>query len=263
MEVFTTHKLLAFFLVVLFLLPIVTFAQNKKELNGQITARDKDVTGVVVQNISTKKATITDLDGNFSILVSVNDTLIFSAIQFKRKVFPITATIYTSNFITVPLEDFVNELNEVVVRPFNLSGNLGSDITGLKLEKDVSAEALGLPNAGVKVISQSERKLYEATTGGGIPLNPIINAITGRTKKLKNQVKLEAKYARTQRVQNFYVDSVLVRELKIPNEKLDDFMHYCEVDSTFQKTVDTKDKLKILEFMVKKSLLYREDNNFD
>lgn len=246
------------------LLPALTIAQNTKQLKGKVVAKDRDVTGVVVQNTTNEKATITDVDGSFTIQVALNDTLVFSAVQFKRKVIPITPSFFNATFLTIPLEEFVNELDEVVVQPFNLSGRLGSDVTGLKLEKDVSAEALGLPNAHVRVVTQSERKLYEATSGGGlIPLNPILNAITGRTKMLKNRVKVDAKYARTQRVQDFYVDSIFKSDLKIPYEKINDFMYFCEVDSVFQATVDTHDQLKIWEFLVQKSVIYRENNDLD
>ncbi|WP_350287955.1 carboxypeptidase-like regulatory domain-containing protein [uncultured Croceitalea sp.] len=233
-------------------------------------AKDKDVTGVTIQNISTKRATITDLDGNFSIEVKLNDTLVFSAVQFKRKVLPISKALMETPFITVPLEEFVNELREVVVQPFDLSGNLDTDVTGLQLSKDVSAEALGLPNAHSKIPTQSERKLQQATYGkfnlGMIltpPLDPIINAITGRTKMLKKRVKTDQTYARTRRVQDFYVDSLFVSELKIPEEKIDDFMYFCEVDPIFQTTVDTHDRLRIWDFLVKKSLAYRENNGLD
>ena len=42
--------------------------------------------------------------------------------------------------------------------------------------------------------TQSERRLYEATSGSGlIPLNPILNAISGRTKKLKSHIAIERK----------------------------------------------------------------------
>jgi len=95
------------------------------------------------------------------------------------------------------------------------------------------------------------------------PLDPIINAITGRTKMLKNRVKIDKTYARTQRVQNFYVDSIFMQDLKIPYEKIDDFMYFCEVDSTFQTTVDTHDKLKIWEFLIQKSEIYRKSNELD
>ncbi len=246
-----------------------------KQLKGKVYGKDKDVVGVVVQNISSQRAVITDVDGNFSILIRQNDTLVFSAVQFKRKVIYVNDELFNTSFITVPLEEFVNQLKEVVVRPYDLSGDLNQDLDDLQLEKDVSAEALGLPNAHAKIITQSERKLQEASgmsikggggiggAGGALTLNPIINAITGRTKMLKNRVKVDKTYARTQRVQGFYVDSLFVMTLKIPAEKVDDFMYFCEVDPTFQDMVDSKDKLKIWDFMVSKSRAYRENNNLD
>jgi len=147
---------------------------------------------------------------------------------------------------------------------------LDSDIVGLSLEKNVSAEALELPNANVRIITQSERKLQEASKGLyslrrplAVGVTPIINAITGRTKMLKKRLETDKVYARTQRVQQFYVDSLFVHDLKIPEKNIADFMYYCEVDTNFQQTVDTKDKLKIWEFLVKKSVRYRRDNDLE
>ncbi|MBS9463271.1 carboxypeptidase-like regulatory domain-containing protein [Flagellimonas sp. 389] len=241
-----------------------------KQLKGKVYSKGKDVVGVVVQNITTKNAVITDMDGNFSIAVQRNDTLVFSAVQFRRKVLPVTEDILNTNFVTVPLEEFVNELKEVVVKPFDLSGDLGKDIGGLQLEKDVSAEALGLPNAHSKIPTQSERKLQQATFGKfnvamilSPPLDPIINAITGRTKMLKNRVKVDETYARTQRVQDFYIDSLFISTLKIPVGSIDDFMYFCEVDEQFQKAVDSKDRLRILDYLILKSRAYRENNDLD
>ncbi len=250
----------------IFLLLCSTFivGAQTKTFKGKVYADNADVTGVVIQNTTTERATITDLDGNFSIQVRLNDTLVFSAVQFKRKLLPVTKALWDSPFVVVPLEEFINELQGVTVNPYNLSGRLDADITGLKLEKDVSAEALELPNANVKIITQNERKLYEASTGSGlVPLNPIINAITGRTKMLKNRVKVNRVYARTQRVQQFYVDSIFMTDLRLPKDKIPDFMYFCEVDEQFQQTVDTHDKLKIWEFLVQKSAIYRRENGLE
>jgi len=101
------------FLFAFFCLPFVLFSQASKEIKGRVVAKDKDVTGVVVQNITTERATITDLDGSFSIQIAVNDTLVFSAIQFKRKILQITTAVYNASYLTIPLEEFVNELKEV------------------------------------------------------------------------------------------------------------------------------------------------------
>ncbi len=241
-----------------------------KTLYGKVVSEDEDVVGVVVQNITADKAVITDFEGKFAIDVQVNDTLVFSAVQFVKKTLPVTEILYHASYIEVPMVEFVNQLKEVVVSPYNLSGDLTQDLGKLSLEKDVSAEALKLPNAHQRIPTQSERMLDQATMGkfnmGMIlspPLDPLINAITGRTKMLKNRVKVDKAYARTQRVQDFYVDSLFVATLKIPTEKIDDFMYFCEVDEAFQSTVDTHDKLKIWDFMLEKSRAYRKNNNLD
>ena len=253
------------------------FAQEgeTKILQGKVISADKDVVGVVVQNVTTADAVITDLEGNFSIRVRVNDTLLFSAVHFLRKSLPVTEALYRSNFVEVPMQEFVNELKEVVVTPYNLTGDLTKDIDRVTLEKDVSAEALNLPNAHRRIPTQSERKLQEASSmsmtaggglggaGGGMSLNPIINAITGRTKMLKNRVKVDKTYAQTQEVQGFYTDSFFVSTLKIPMEKIDDFMYFCEVDEDFQTALLSEDKLRILDIMIQKSRAYRENNNLD
>ena len=248
------------------------FAQegDVKILQGKVISADKDVVGVVVQNVTTQDAVITDLDGNFSIRVRVNDTLLFSAVHFLRKSLPVTEALYSSKFVEVPMQEFVNELREVVVTPYNLTGDLSKDIDRVTLEKDVSAEALNLPNAHGRIPTQSERRLQQATAGKfnvgmllSPPLDPLINAITGRTKMLKNRVKVDKTYAQTQQVQGFYTDSLFVSTLKIPMEKIDDFMYFCEVDETFQAAIKSEDKLQILNVMIQKSRAYRENNNLD
>ena len=240
-----------------------THAQSffPKEVQGKVSSADGDVAATHVLNVSTKKAAITDIDGFFTIAAGLNDTLVFSAIQYKKKEIIVTTEILASKTIYVNLEPAVNELNEVVVMPYNLTGDLSRD---MKSEPVIVAATLGLPNAYVKKKTQSERKLNEATTGGGIvPLNPIINAITGRTKMLKERIHREETYARTERVRAFYSDSLFVTDLKIPLLKIDDFMYFCEVDSTFSGLVDTHDQIKIWEFMRKKSKVYIKNNDLD
>src|SRR5690606_24604649 len=171
-----------FFLLVVF----GGMAQDRtKTLQGRVTSPTMDVVGVVIQNKASGAAVITDLDGNFGIGAKLGDTLVFSAVHFHRKFLPVTESLYNSSFVEVPMVAFVNELREVVVRPYNLSGNLDQDIGNLELERDVGAEALGLPNAGRRIPTQNERMLQEAGSLKGmglglltsVPLNPLINAI--------------------------------------------------------------------------------------
>ncbi|WP_289644895.1 carboxypeptidase-like regulatory domain-containing protein [Maribacter aestuarii] len=239
----------------------------QKDLEGKVYSADGDVAATHVLNTTTQRATITDINGFFSIPVHVNDTLVFSAVQFKKKQVVVTLSIYSSTFLSVPLEDALTELDEVVVTPYNLSGDITKDITTLNLEPVVTASTLGLPNAYVKKMSQSERLLRSASyipfEGTKLALDPIINSITGRTKMLKKRVERNNLYDRTERVRDFYADSLYRTELKIPEEKTDDFFYFCEVDSNFQRIVDTHDLFKIWEYLKARSVLYRENNDMD
>ncbi|MGB5227796.1 MAG: carboxypeptidase-like regulatory domain-containing protein [Eudoraea sp.] len=249
------------FFLIFFLVVINASAQSFFfRLEGKVTSIDKGVPDVHVMNTSANRATITNADGLFSISAKLNDTILFSAVQYKRKTMVVSRAMLESSSIIVPLEEFINELDEVVVRPYNLSGDLSRDMNILKTEKVYVASTLGLPNAYVKPISQAERKLNEATTGGGIvPLNPIINAISGRTKYLKRVLATQEKYARTIRVREYYADSLFVKYLKVQENKIEDFMYFCEVDTTFSTVVDSRDKLKIWEYLKLRSTAYLKE----
>lgn len=226
-------------------------------LEGKVINLNEGIADVHVMNTSSNRATITNEEGLFSISARINDTILFSAVQYKRKFLVVSRAMLESRSIIVPLEELINELDEVVVRPYNLSGDLVRDMNSLRTDKVYVAATLGLPNAYVKPITQAERKLNEATTGGGlVPLNPIMNAISGRTKYLKKVLASQEKYARTSRVREYYADSLFVKYLKIPENKIEDFMYYCEVDNAFSSVVDSHDKLKIWEYLKLRSNAY-------
>ena len=257
-------RVLLLFLLLLAAMGLQAQEQFFNSLKGKIYSKDGDVAATHVLNITSNRFTIADTDGFFEISARLYDTLLFSAVQFKRRQVVVTLQVLEQEFLSVQMEDALTELSEVVVRPYNLSGDITRDVANIGAEEVMTASTLNLPNAYVRVPTMAERQLFEATTGGGIlPLNPILNGISGRTKMLRKRVKRDAKYARTQRVKEFYVDSIFTTDLKIPAGKIDDFMFFCEVDSSFQKVVDTHDRLMIWEFMRRKSLVYRENNGLD
>ena len=231
-----------------------------KKLEGRVYSRDGDVAATNVQNVSANRGTITDIKGFFTITANVNDTLVFSAVQFQKRVIVITKEILQQDFLNVTLVDALTELDEVVVTPYNLTGDITNDIDLISIEQVVTSSTLGLPNAYVKPTSKAERELFAATANPFMSFDPLINAITGRTKMLKERVARNKLYSRTEQVKAFYADSLFRIDLRIPEDKIDDLLYFCEVDAAFQVTVDTHDHLKIWEYIRKKSVVYRENN---
>lgn len=238
---------------ILFLMPIIVLGQQT--LKGKVVNSD-DVEGIHVFNKTYQKYTITDHEGVFEIMVREKDTLVFSAIQYGLKTIVMSNEILKKDSFLVFLEAKVNELDEVYIKP-KLSGDLLADSKSIKTRKIVTSKTLGLPNSHVIPPTQEERKLYTAThTGAGIiPVETIINAISGRTKMLKNHVKLNRKAALENKVLTTFGKNIL-KDFEIPQEKLHDFLFYLSSDELFTHIIRTKNNMIILDFINTKSKTY-------
>ena len=94
---------------ILFLFPIVVLGQ--KGLVGEIT-NSGDKEGIHVFNKTFQKYTITDANGSFEIPARVNDTIVFSAIQYQLKQVVVTDDILKN----LPL--FVVLILDVIIQIF-------------------------------------------------------------------------------------------------------------------------------------------------
>jgi len=252
----------------------------RTKLEGRVFSKDGDVAATHVSNITTNKGTITDFQGFFTISARFNDTLVFSAVQYKKKEVVITSKILENQKFEVYLEEALTELSEVVVTPYNLTGDMKRDAARIQVENIVTASTLGLPNAYNKIKTQNERKLAEADGGRFIEganfrldstfnpmivinLHKILNRITGRTKTLKNYVAIDKEIAILNKIKRFYHDSIYQQELKIPENRINDFMNFCEVDSLYSEVVEANDILRLWEFLQRNSLVYRKNNELD
>lgn len=257
--------------IVLFILFFGSFllkGQEEIRLEGRIISASNDVTAVHVSNITKNKGTITDFGGYFEISVQLGDSLVFSAVQFKRKEVVVTPEILNTALFVVSLEDMLTELNEVIVTPYNLSGELERDLFRVPLDSIITASTEGLPNAYVKPPSQSQRKLYTARTWDAkfyllaftSKLDPLFNYFSGRTKMLNERVERDAKMEQIERVRKFYADSLYINDLQISKTQINQFIYFCEQDSLFTSLVETDDKLKLWEFFKFKSTKYIDAN---
>jgi len=121
-------------IVLFFVLSWSTYSQNieRIEINGRIVVSSDDKEGVTVYNSSSNKGTITDEKGDFKIKVTLNDIIEFGALQFKDFQVTISEDVLKSKKLTVILVEEVNKLDEVVILPFNLTGNLNADLENVR-----------------------------------------------------------------------------------------------------------------------------------
>ena len=93
--------------------------------NVTVTGTVTDKTGEtvigasVVQKGNTSNGTITDIDGNFSLRVPANSTLVFSYVGMTSQEIPLKG----KTKVEVVMEDDAQALEEVVVIGYRLCGN--------------------------------------------------------------------------------------------------------------------------------------------
>lgn len=208
-----------------------------KVINGFVTSNaGSPVEGVTITNTSNKIMVVSDKNGQFSILSKQGDILSFSIVnyEFLRKF--INVQEFKSGIISVSLTPKSIELDEVVV-------NKHSDIT---------AENLGIiPKDQVK-LTTAERRLQTAgdfkpihllgLLGGHLEVDPILNAISGRTKMLKKEVAVEKKEFLMEKLLNLFEDKYYIETLKIPKELIMGFQYYCIEDPYFARSLNDKNK---------------------
>ena len=111
-------------------------AQNVKRVlvEGQIIVDYPDLEGVTVYNLSSNKGTITNEEGKFAISVTLNDKIEISALQFEKFSIIISQEILDAKSMTVFLVESINKLDEILILPYGLSGNLKTDINIIYVE---------------------------------------------------------------------------------------------------------------------------------
>lgn len=210
-------------------------AQSDPWLQGKITNEGHPVEKVNIANETTGKSTISDFEGHFNIAAKKDDVLIFSAVNLETKRITVDQLHLDQKELSVKMNTSILPLEEVKVNE-----NPG-----------VNAENLGIIPRGQKKYTPAERRLHEARTGSGIvPLNPILNAISGRTKMLKKELRVEKKERLLLQLDGWFEDDFYENTLKISENYVRGFHHFLIDDTDFVRALKAKNKT-LTQFLAK------------
>lgn len=210
---------------------------QQKTIHGKILIADASPQGVIILNLSSEKETVSDANGKFSIAASEGDVLVFHApnLDGQRKI--IEKKEYGSAYFEIRMTSKIEQLNEVEISKSN-----------------ITALSVGVLSRPAKQYTPAERRLRTAgefkpihllnLLGGTLPLDPIINAINGRTKRLRKEVSVEHREMLITKINERYSDAFFMEELKIPFENIDGFKYYLidfeEFENAFLSTQETQ-----------------------
>ena len=120
----------------------------------------------------------------------------------------------------------------------------------------ITAENLGVIPYGQKKYTPAERKLYTATSGGGI--DGLLNTISGRKAMLKKEIVVENKEQSLNRLAPLFEDKYYTETLKISADYIKDFQYYCVDDASFTAALKSKNKTLIMFLIVGLSESYNK-----
>jgi len=199
----------------------------RQEISGLVVLRELPVEKVNVRNDDSGFTTSTAADGTFKIMVRVDEALVFTAVNLETRRIKITQEILKNGFVKAAMSETTVPLPEVTVND----------------NKGITAEKLGIIPRGQRKYTQAQRRLHEATSGGGIvPLNPILNAMSGRTRMLKKEIQVEQKEKLLLQLDGWFDYDYYTQTLKIPEDYVDGFDYYIINDADFVRALKAKNK---------------------
>ncbi|WP_339710231.1 carboxypeptidase-like regulatory domain-containing protein [uncultured Kriegella sp.] len=237
-------RLFLFFVLV----SVIGFSQDTQEndrleaivVNAQTGAT---MSSVHVVNLNQVKGTITNKDGEFSIPAVVNDTLYFSFLGFKSQKIRVTNDMFKFGQTKISLTELAYALEEVIVRPYQLTGYLEIDVKNLPINN-----AYQYSISGLSVGYEAGKKNPSAVTKVlGAILNPA-DLLRNLFGKKPNQMRKLRQVKEDDQIRDLLASKfdreTLIELLQIEKVDIEDILNNCSYSKSF---ITTANDLQILD----------------
>lgn len=247
------------FILLLLSFTISVSAQSKRRVfNGKIVSDSLSVDKIHIINKNTLKGTYTNTYGDFAIPAKIDDTIVFSAVQFEPYKRIISEADFQQLQLIIKLKPKINQLDEVIVKSISIT------------------KGLSLPNADKKPLDRVENRLnaHNKSSAPIVALATILNQrggidnlyylLSGKRKRDRKLNKLmlkdtiaNEKTKTIQEIRLHFKDDFFISIIGIPKQKIDDFIYYCLKDDII-KLYNENRFLELTEIFFKESTPYLE-----
>ena len=226
-------------------------AQERVLLEGQVVSSDTLLENVHARNISTGRYSLTNSSGEFSILAKAGDTLLFSYVGMADLIRFVGSSDIQKKVLHIRMTQSTNELEEVNI----------SDV------REINAVSLGIIPKEIKTPTPYERRLQTAgdfkwihllgILGGSLQIDPILNAINGRTKKIKRNILVEKKIQNIAFLEG-YTD-YMKKSLELSDEEVRTLISLAVEESEVQLVIDSNNSDRVKFFLLDRWLKYQRE----
>lgn len=210
-----------------------------RELTATVVNAQTDLPleSVHVINLNHVKGTITNQEGKFTIPAAVNDTLYLSYLGFKTQKVRVTNDMFRFGDTKISLTELAYALEEVIVRPYQLTGYLEIDVKNLPINTNPQYSISGLPTsyeAGNKSPSAVTKVL-------GAILNPadlLRNLFGKKPKQLRKLQQVKGESEVRDLLASKFDREVLTELLQLEKVDIEDILNNCNYSRTFIRTAN-------------------------
>ena len=197
---------------------------------------------VHVINLNLVRGAITDKDGNYQIQARVNDTLYFTFLGFKPEKVRVSNDMLRFDGTQVSLNELAFALEEVVVRPYQLTGYLDIDVKYIPTN-----DAFQYSISGLNKSYESRKGPNSVTKILGAILNPadlLRNLFGKRPRQMKKLNEMKADQNIRDLLATKFDRVTLMELLQLEKMDIDDILNNCDFSNSF---ITTANDLPILE----------------
>ena len=223
----------------------LSFSQNdyRTWIRGKVLYKNVNVNSANVVNNTSQMATTTNDEGEFEIEVKLNDKLIFSSVQYQIRELSITKEILQKNRIVIYVNEKVTELDQVVVTPENQEKFLD-----LKEEEFKRFDYTFDKSTRVTNVINEQGKLKD-----GLNFVNLYRLISNSLKNDSNKNEKSFKYNPSDLLRELYDDLFFTQNLMIPNDKINEFLLYCDDNFPDRILLQKDNEFELIDFLVKQS----------
>lgn len=247
---------------------------TRTKVSGKIhVPQGDDAEGISVYNISSQKGTITNEDGTFEIDLAENDRIQISALQYQSFTVIVDKGIVERKRMNIFVNPAVNQLEEVVVRPYDLTGNINADINkiptynvtkdwdlsygnmeyGYHFEPDIQTAISG---------NSAEEALHGHALKNGADVLAILGGVGQllfpKGKKISPEAKAEKSELLSNNMQQRFSRGFITANFDIPENKAVDFLYYAQEKGLNENLLKPENEMELMEFLRKRSLEYKQ-----
>jgi hypothetical protein len=226
---------------------------------------EEEMQGVSIYNMNTNRGTVSNDIGQFRLEVGLNDSIRVSAIQFQAFTVIINEGVMESGQLNINVTEVVNQLPEVVVSPYDLTGNVNVDIVRIPVIRtpdtltsgDVQLRDYEAPYEPSYTSPRRNEAMEMSRTRLVNGLN-FVNLfkellILSKRDEIQNP---EDGYAWD--VRELYGDEFFRQNLNIEQEQIPDFIYYADANGLDEKMLQEGNELDLIEFLIEQSKKYKK-----